>query len=263
MQAQIVDFPGTSPLTDYGISTIGLGKQITGNDIPGYDPGRSPQPQNYGTATPLGLLIAKLQTPCVGDPNAPQGYPYNQQGTPTYPGYGISVYQYPGQLPVDGIIQNNYNQDPDVATNIYTYYQVDSHYDNEDNVIACPIGAASSNSTDTFAFVNLSPRNTIRTIRVAAERVGAWPKIPAPQKLITWGTLKMRLLSHHLTPKAPKLNPAGSVYLYSMDAEYKYAFNRPLTDYEKILVGSLPWDSSGLRDHDIDPTLTYSNSIAG
>ncbi|HEY1602596.1 MAG TPA: hypothetical protein VGG64_23530, partial [Pirellulales bacterium] len=146
--------------------------------LPGYDPKVSAEPTDIDLASPAGLFMCYLQTPC--DDNHKIG----NSSSITSPG-GIAELR--NTVPVVTMSQGTLvaTRPPDWSSEqkraMYTEYLVDSKYKTNAMTLALPIAASSSgpsNGMTTRATVSLAPPQTTRTIKITAERFGDWPEIP-------------------------------------------------------------------------------------
>ena len=129
----------------------------------------------------------------------------------------------------------------------YTKYQVESTYASTRNKIQLPIAKSGiqSYSLLTSVVVSLAQGTATRTIRVDAERVGAWPLLPTPQDYIdtaAQGSFPVDLLDFIFRPGTKERTPDGKE-IYRLSAEYVFAMARPHFVNEPIPVGYNPWES--------------------
>lgn len=249
----------TKPIALFAVEDIKLGQPYTGNDLPDYNRFQHPRPAYFGQATPVGLFVSYLQTPCNSNhavPNITADYPTEGE---TPQGGGTVVETSLGNMNIDPEIVGNYSEEH--RQSMYTFYQIDSKYETDELIVQLPIAAASnSESQDTAAFIGLGRGLTKRIVRLAAERLGAWPDIPQPISA-THNGLTMRLLKHWSQPKAPKFQADGKTQLFSIDAEYVYGMNRKPRVDEALVVGALPWDTTDLARNSL-PASVYTPGIA-
>jgi len=65
-----------------------------------------------------------------------------------------------------------------------------------------------------------------RTLRICCQRIGAWPKIPAPLPVIAANGVVETLMKQSVIPESPKPDKDGKTLSYVVHCEYKYAANR-------------------------------------
>jgi len=243
-------------LSDYA-KQIGFGEFLRPADATDYKREQWPIPKEYGTATPTGLLLCYLQSPC----NAQHAIPdYGNAGNKNKIKAGTKSVTYEGPVHDKPYISDGiYNQRGDTE-GIYTYYQIDSKYETNEHKIGMPIASSSSASdTDSQAFITLARPCTRRVIRIAAERYGNWPDMPSASKTLNLGDgVTATLLKSELNPKAPQLSPDATSRLYSIDAVYVYGLNKPITALSKITTGRLPWLSGDLNSTALTPSSLVS-----
>lgn len=244
---------GDKALKIFALNDARLGLPLSNADLPGYNQFTTPVPKYYGEATPVGLFAAFLQSPCDDRHRVPQDVAALPDSAEPPRGGPIPTDTYEGSIHYDSEISANYSAEH--RNNMYTHYQVDSHYDTNQLRVPLPIAAASNSSlTDTVAVIALARPITKRTVRVAAERLGEWPSVPEAKDM-TVGNLSARLLHHTSIPKAPKIGADGKTVLYSIDAEYVYSMNRAPQASEALVVAALPWDNRSLTDNVLPPDV--------
>lgn len=217
-----------------------------------------PVPKHFGTATPAGLLVAYLQSPCNGKHGVPDyGPPQDTEKKPKR-GTDVKTYEAP-KIDTPAVGDGVYN--PRGLSNIYTHYKIDNDYLTNELKVGLPVAAASNDqNSDSMAFVTLARPCTTRVIRVEAERYGAWPDVPAATKSVNMGDgVTATLLRSTLTPKAPELSPDGTDRLYSTDATFVYGLNKPVTSLSRITAGRLPWLSESIEQ----TAMTQSSMVTG
>lgn len=65
-----------------------------------------------------------------------------------------------------------------------------------------------------------------RTLRILCQRIGAWPKIPAPLPVISANGVVETLMKQKVIPESAKPDKDGKTLSYVVHCEYKYACNR-------------------------------------
>ena len=107
-----------------------------------------------------------------------------------------------------------------------------------------PIAAsASEENEDTTVVANLARPQARREVRIIAERVGQYPSLPRATEQYTDGEIKGTLLRYWDKGEAPRLAPDGRKLIFTVEAYYLYALNRPPRDDESTRVGVLPFSS--------------------
>lgn len=249
----------TNPLDVFAIGTDGLGVPLA---LPGYDPLVSAVPGDFGSGSPTQLFVAYLQSPCDDNHQMPQVSTLQQ--TSGNPGAGTSSISTvpPESLPVDSTIEANYSSSH--FLNPYTHYRIDAGYDYDQNVVQMPIASAvigsQNDTTDTCVTIQLARPTAKRVVRVEAERVGAWPEMPAAMTT-AMGSIPLTLKRAKITPRAPKLTGDGQTVLYASDAEYEHAMSRPTVAGESLDTGALPWMNTSIAATQMPPTILTSSIV--
>lgn len=110
---------------------------------------------------------------------------------------------------------------------MYTSYEVSSRYSVDRMRVALPVaGEGSQRNAASVKVVTLASRGVAkRVIRIAAERVGDWPAIPAPddyQDSLGGGAL----MGYRIQPSAPRKTVDGRKSIYRVEADYSYVLPR-------------------------------------
>ena len=144
---------------------------------------------------------------------------------------------------------------------MYNFYQINSEYTTDEMVLQLPVAVPSDSSSPGSTTVRLAKGLTKRIIRVAAERVGDWPRIPpGVDYQDAGGTAKF--LKRTLDLGAPKLLAGATKPIFSIDATYEYAIaDKPKTT-DPLYSGSIPWDVSQLAGNRIRLSAIESTGIA-
>jgi hypothetical protein len=227
-----------------------IGKILT--DLADYDPTIAVDLSN---APPLPLAAAfscALQNPCDGkhrfhenvvsiDLEAPAGEESLVE---------IEGYQSDGALTDDS---DDYRSEAQ-KENPYTFYQADNRYQGNSGTVQLPIAVSNNPSSSggdplapTSAFVQLHAPMTRRTLTVKAQRVGAWPVLPAPESYTDGNGIEHRSLEFDLMPGTRERSAGGDI-LYRSEAYYVWGLSRVPTPSESLRIGRVPWDSTAEAD---------------
>jgi hypothetical protein len=79
---------------------------------------------------------------------------------------------------------------------------------------------------ETVSVVPIHAGVQTRTLRILCQRIGAWPKIPAPLPVIAANGVVETLMKQSVIPESPKPDKDGKTLSYVVHCEYKYAANR-------------------------------------
>ncbi|MFO1040977.1 MAG: hypothetical protein U0941_04280 [Planctomycetaceae bacterium] len=178
--------------TGLRICADGFRKIISQDDLPGfslnYDPRRSASgrsvesPVYQGPVSLIGIFRCYLQSPC-----SPQ-HGVNQLTNIL----GADKNTIPSEAPIIAInaviVPTITATDPPYYSAshreaMYTTYQMESIYQTDRLRAALPIAADPEGASESCAVVSLAPSQTKRIVRIAAERVGAWPEFPDPDTM--------------------------------------------------------------------------------
>lgn len=234
-----------------------FGKDLEGALFPAYVGAPDPYDANY-TAEPgeegpiqfAGAVVAYMKNICSGF----DAY-HIRDGAPPDPETSIPPVSDPSGMPsvsVREVPAGSITYPTWISTQfkdaIYTSYQVDSIWDNQDNRIQLPIAqssAAYSAGQDTCAIVRLGLPMTTRTIRIEASRLGDAPNLQEP--LDVWSTgssgdgslMTYTRLRTKVAPTVPQKSANGQD-LWTVRAEYVYACSRPPRSNEALPIGIDP-----------------------
>jgi hypothetical protein len=217
------------------LETLGRSLDLGGN----YVRYRMEEPSPYPCTT-LGLLSAHLQSPCVNDHAIPRyGEHFESEhvasnGTETDTHY---VTHDPDGTPVE-IDSPGYSDDQTVA--MYTHCNVEWIVDIDEGTIQLPLGDLQPASDATSAVVRLHAPVAKLTMKVAAERIGDWPRIPDRKKFTDAAGIQYIPLKYTPNFRPPEYQGDGSK-LHVIDIEAKFAMSRAPGPNE-FVVPSLPWD---------------------
>ncbi len=259
-----VDHSGveTNPIALLNLPRGTFGKII---ELPGYDHNLSRVPSVFGTATVTGLFVSYLQSPCSPRHNIP-----GTTATPPEPEGGEErsenpkTYTYGGDLPIDNEIANNYSQE--AAVGVYTFYEMEVAYPQDQNTIALPIAKSANTAVDPYApslaFVRLAPPVMFRKVTVTATRLGRPPLMPAARSVLDLpGQQKIHMLKAKPTFTTPQITADGKTRRYTTILEVEYALARPVLNNELFGLGKIPWDTSDLVDNAVNPSEIFSTDL--
>lgn len=206
-----------------------LGKPLT---LAGYDPHRAAV--HHTTASTAGLFLSAIQTPC--NPARMPQVPVDRVAADADTRYAndteIEVSETP-LTPYDNKYSGSHQR------NIYTFYNTTSEYSIDEGVIALPVGKSSRGQGPT-ALIQLYQGQATRVLRVDAERLNAWPELPAPESFTDQNGIIYSLLRHRPMPNAPILSGDGRKTLNSVAYEMTYAMSRKPTAQDSLPVGRVP-----------------------
>lgn len=255
MRARIQHTPGKDqsmqPLLHLSLAMKKIGEPLNLAQGPAqlvdYNPELSPVPPYFGTATWTGLFVCALQSPC----NANHGMPQFVDAPPEKPkdkpdsGDGEVLVYEPG-TGLAGIgdpeVERNISQDTLQA--MYTHYSVDVDYRADSLRVQLPIANAPAvASGPTCVVLSLGRSQANATVRVAAERVGDWPNMPAAGDFTDGNGVKWSYRDARVVAKTPTLTADKKTRLFSLDGEIRFFLSRPLAGNESLLTGRLPFDT--------------------
>lgn len=273
----IRDDSATSSDTGLRICVDGIRRIVSIDDLPAWsassDPRRSASgrigetPVYQGPVSLIGILRCYLQSPCESDHGINQvtnAVEADLNSTPgSDPQASISAVIVPTIPTID---PPYYSESHRVA--MYTTYQMESIYRTHRLRAALPIATNSESSgfAETCAVVSLGPPQTRRIVRIAAERVGAWPEFPDPETmdagLATVGdtdlgipAIAQKLLSAKLLG-GTRTRTCNGEEVYRARFEAVFALLRSPTAIEMLKFGLNKWSTDGLTQS--TPALTNS-----
>jgi hypothetical protein len=235
-------------------------------------------PEWDSPATLAGIFSCYLQDPCSQQKSiytATQSSPGNgpNQNRVTLPGTQpssgtITVNVAPITLAVQPWLSVGDQQA------IYTYWRIDNLYKtrsmNVQMPIASPVGGT-QNYAATSMFITLSGGQSIRIVRIAAERLGQEPQFPSPYNipanpLPSVGSyyngnstqITQTVLRFTVAPGTPEVTATGQL-LYRATAEYILGLSRPPNPGEQLALGNDRWTNSGPQNTASAGTLTNSD----
>lgn len=215
----------------------------------GYNSHGGTEPRDPAIA--LFLMHCYLQSPC-NDYHAIAGQSLQEGSDKEEPGY-IPPTEVSGYIPDPPVSPGDY-YNKEAQASMYMAAEVESRYYFEYCRAHMPVasetfdtnggGESSESKTEVSTVVcNLSQPQCRREIRITAERVGRYPAMPRPVEEYTDGELKGYLLRYWDRAVAPRLAADGRKLLYTIQAYYLYALNRPPKGDEATRVGILPFTS--------------------
>lgn len=135
--------------------------------------------------------------------------------------------------------------------NPYIAYDIDSRYDIDEMNVACPKARPSDDDGDDISVFSLGRPVPLRVIKLRAERVGDWPKIPIPEDYDD-PVGRAKLLRCSVNPMEPRLGPDTTSVIYSMEATLEYALPKK-PSLNDMLAGSAPH---------ISPSVSFSKKLS-
>lgn len=230
-------------------------------EMPGYTPAAATPMPAFGTASPAGLLLCYLQSPCDIQ---------HSTGAATATGDASNATTSPPggqQTQITTAVSDSLSTEPAKYSashkeSLYTYYRVESSYRTQQMKVQLPVAALKGSTGKTSVCIPLSPPVAQRKIVVTAERVGSWPSLPKPKDFTEGGSagadgeVQATLLDHEITPRSPTQGADSNQTLYAVDAWYLYALDRQVPETASLNSGSLPWDTSKLTDNAL-PSTTF------
>lgn len=117
----------------------------------------------------------------------------------------------------------------------WQYSQVDMIDVNAGGRIAMPMSQPFGVSS--LAVIQIAAPTSIRTMRIAAERLGDFPLLPSSESITIDGKILV-YLNHKTNIRQPKLSGDGVNWIYAVDAEYTYALPSPWES--QIPIGNGP-----------------------
>ena len=239
-----------TPQEYYTANLQTMGKPLV---LPGYDPQQWPVPSDVDIASPTGLLISYLQTPCndnhmVSQAASPSTAPI------TSPRDGPRISTSTGILTGTGSPGWSTEQ----LTAAYTHYSVESHYDIHSMRLALPIAAAASGSISntTRSVVTLGPPNAFRVVKTVAERFGTWPNLPPLASAYQDPTgLAVLVDKSEVKADGPLLSNDGSNRVFNIEQTLIYSLQRAPADGE-FRAAALPWMVEESGDRTIPVIMT-------
>lgn len=218
-----------------------LGKPLDAADLDqDYDRFASIVPTSSDLASPTGLFICYLQSPCSPEHSI-------QQATDTPPDEGYGGETGAGETEVTETTGplGNYvpSWDDGHAENLYTYYRLENHYLDDALRVQLPVAEFSNGGEaleTTSAVVRLGAGVAQRLVVVDAERAGKWPEMPAIADFTDAAGIPHRLLVNRTVPLAPRLASDGATFIYGLRGAYLFAMQRRPTPNE-FAVNRLPY----------------------
>jgi hypothetical protein len=217
------------------------------NDPAFYDPKKSwwnGAPWGTGMGLVVSTLAAQWQTPCTAGHGMIQGSETipDQPATPTSSQEPTEV-TYQLDAPPD-MQPPEINED--AIAHFYNHARVESQLDTDFGWVGLPLATQPEEGAAVIG-VQLHAPTTIRTVRIASERIGAAPKrLKAKQFTDSQGVVHWPL-GRRLIAQAKEQLPDGKE-LHSLTMEYRYQLDREYTDEQPIPVGVLPWDTQTPAD---------------
>jgi hypothetical protein len=220
-------------------------------ELKDYNKDESRVPEVFGTATPTGLFVSYLQSPCLSNHGVPQiTVKANEPAQGDKRSENPNINTYSGELPTDQDIASHYL----IHQGVYTYYQIECKYHTNRNILQLPIATSiiRQPGAPTTGFITMAPPSTKRTVKIVAQRYGEWPTIPQTRD-ITVGTQRIIVLDEIVNCKTPQITADGKTRRYEVECEYEYGLARPPAQGEVLQVGKIPWDAQTLADNAMPP----------
>jgi hypothetical protein len=228
--------------------------------LPGYDREVWPQPKTFAPDSLSSAFQQYLIDPCSGPFGS--GSQGDTAGAPSRntpsPGRSASetfvVEGNPNVGSYEGKLSGYKTRvNPETRENLYTYYTIKNRYTTRGYRVALPIAKsvdAAGQDVEggaTVKVISLGPGICHRIVHVQAERVGTWPRMPAPEDLTT--DIPAYLIDSDSVLHAPELLPDGASQLYRSELKLTYVLDRPPQINESVPVGALPLDTTKPDDH--------------
>jgi hypothetical protein len=146
---------------------------------------------------------------------------------------------------------------------LYTHWEVNSQYDTDQLRVGLPVARVKAETTTETEQLDTEPTVVMgrigrprsrRSMRVAGERIGKWPKLDAPENFTDINGVRHDLVHHSVVPGTIQKNPLG-VDVYAVTAEFTYQLSRPLSAGEKAEIGANPWNTLRVLRTDSDELL--------
>lgn len=217
------------------LETLGRPLDLGGN----YNRFKMIPPDAYPCTT-IGLFACHLQSPCVDDHGMPQvsaqidadgGSPGESSEEQSYPTYD------PDGTPLE-IQSPGYSDDHTTA--MYTHCNVEWIVDIDEGTIQLPLGDLQPASDATSAVVRLHAPTAKLLMKVAAERIGDWPKVPDRKNFTDAAGIRYIPLKYKPNFRPPEYQGDGRK-LHVIDIAAEFAMSRAPGPNE-FVVPSLPWD---------------------
>lgn len=255
MRARIQHTPGKDqsmqPLLHLSLAMKKIGEPLHLAQGPAqlvdYDPELSPVTPYFGTATWTGLFVCSLQSPCNDNHVISQRVDEPPEKSKDKPDSGDGeVLLYEPGTGLTGIgdpeVERNISQDTLQA--MYVHYSVDVDYRADSLRVQLPIANAPEIANgSTCVVLSLGRPQANATVRVAAERVGDWPNMPATGDFTDNNGVRWSYRDTRIVAKTPTLTADKKTRLFSLDGELRFFLSRPLAGNESLLTGRLPFDT--------------------
>lgn len=200
-----------------------LGKRLSNEDIPDYDPDRSQSPKQSDLTTLAGLFVSYLQSPCDDNHRVPQDEEqtdFEMEGEEGNGEYEVSseTGSLPPSYPPDWSLSHQ--------EHIYTYYALRTDYKINSLRLQLPVARnAPGGSEPTSAVVRLGYGTAKRIITIEAERADTWPEIPA---LADYADVvgPAVLIDEPIISPSVRLARDSSRHVFAINAVYTFALPR-------------------------------------
>lgn len=195
-------------------------------------------------ATLAGIFVCALQNPCcrndLADPS------YTNQGTTEVTKSDEVIYDEYAENPLKDYEDEAEYYSPSHLKAMYEYYRITNTIDVDTGWRAFPLGKQCNDSSydDTVAFSQIHCPVAVRTVRIHASRINAWPELPKPIHWKESNGIKHVLKSFRVEPNPVQLSADGRDKLCEVYAVYEYYLSRPPQKTELITVGRVPYVST-------------------
>lgn len=154
------------------------------------------------------------------------------------PTYNVTYDPSGEQLEIDSPGLND-----DQITAMYTHCNVEWIVDIDENYVALSYGSQLPSSDATVATIRLAAPSAKLRVKIAAERIGDWPKLPERRRFGDSSGIVYTPLKYRPNFRPPEYQGDGRK-LHVIDLEATFAMSRAPGPNE-FVVPSLPWDDIG------------------
>lgn len=200
-------------------------------------------PALYPTTT-IGLFACHLQSPCEDNHAMPQAAnrvdgggdsPGQSNEEPTY---NVTYDPSGEQVEIDSPGLNS-----DQVEAMYTFTSVEWLIETDEGYVAMPYGDQLPASDATVANIRLYAPVAKLHVKIAAERIGEWPKIPEKKRFGDSAGITYTPLKYRPNFRPPEYQGDGRK-LYVIDLDATFSMSRAPSSNQYV-VPSLPWDDLG------------------
>lgn len=234
-----------------------------------YDPKRSVVPELFGS-TPHGgkrdpaflfLLHVYLQEPCDENHSIASAGRSRPAGVAAdTPGRRQTTVEGRTVSDLDDGNDSFYSEETKKA--VYTMAVIRNHYSLKPIRAQLPVAQhLNVSSAATSDIIGIAKPQAVRKITYSAERVGEWPKAPAPLDRYVDKAIVGVLMDHYVEPEPPRPGPDGRQPIYRITAFYEYALSRPPTTSESVSLGKLPFTNIPAAERSVSGNQLYSTDV--